>query len=337
MSEWKSQQQRIEKQHRKLIRSPEKVSPAKYCENQVSPGKNELQSNIFCTNAQETTAATCPSLPLSPSTTVLFRKPSITIKYSKNEDNSLKTSTPLVYHQSNIDSSHSLTNTISTRKSTDQTSNNFLINVNSTPGCCFQINTNFASCNNLQSLEKQSNTLSSLSLKDEFSGSKIPSTSDTSQQQDHTFSHSPVAESLNLSLMGQFNVNPKEFHDVTVGQMVFNSNNPFLNDTLEAIQDDESSGKFSATFFNIDALEETGTTIFSEEIAISDCDDQLLKNKREKFSNASKICLVVSPPTSKLFQVSFDILSSHVLKKVLNCLATLSTRVNFFMHSNRQL
>lgn len=333
MSEKKSQLQRNENQHRKLIRSPEKVSPCeldssfnpsflsttakrfanqtkssplpdKYSKDQFSPNQQVLQNNIFSTIAHETTGL-CPSLTPPSSTSFTCRKPSIIRTYSNSDGNSLNISPSLVYNQSSIDLNHLLTNTTtSTRINTDQTSNN-IINVNSVPGCCLQINANLAPCKNVPSLENQSNKLSLLSFKNELCSSNVPPTSDTCQQKDPTFYHSPVSESLNLSLMSQFNVNPKV--DTSVGKFVFNSNNPFLNDTLDTNDDDKSGDKCNASFFNIDALQESGTTFFNEDSLIGDCDDQLLKNKREKFSNASKICLlVVSPPTNKLFQVSIS-------------------------------
>lgn len=129
-------------------------------------------------------------------------------------------------------------------------------------------------------------------------------------------------------------------------QIVFNSNNPFLNDNFDAITNDVGAfdGNKLNNFFNIDDSNDTellfapddeimisssSTVIYSQKTTPaakttsptsttmltnensydenSHEEAQLLKNKREKFSNASptmKICLVVSPPTNKIFQVS---------------------------------
>lgn len=100
---------------------------------------------------------------------------------------------------------------------------------------------------------------------------------------------------------------------------MFNSNNPFLNDTFDAItaHEDEGGGEVNTNFFNIDDANESESLFVAEDAAAvatsllskddsEEMEEQLLKNKREKFSNAStmKICLVVSPPTNKMFHVS---------------------------------
>jgi hypothetical protein len=137
--------------------------------------------------------------------------------------------------------------------------------------------------------------------------------------------HSPSSQSLNLNLINQSSVaitkkiehsnNVNNSGSGTLGQMIFNSNNPFLNDDFDAIVSD--GGNCGAeNFFNVDNksdlffLPSTSSVDTNNGMSRNESeeqDEQLLKNKREKFSNASptmKICLVVSPPTNKLFQVS---------------------------------
>jgi hypothetical protein len=324
MSEKKSEQQRNhqnnnnnnnnDKKHRKLVRSPEKLSP---CDLDPSFNPSFLSTNIFaalqsnsrsspttknCYNDQfppNSSAACSSSLPPSTSTPsiALYRKPSITIKYSKDEVNKTDQSSLTHRHQQiskSIDSNHPFTNTISTTKQhADQTSNNFLINFNGVPGCCLHNNSN------------QLENVSLFSYNDEFSGSRVTTAACDIQQ---NFAHSPTSQSLNLNLSNQSSC---DYSSVTTGQMVFNSNNPFLNDTFDAIiaHEDEGGGKINTNFFNIDDNNESEFLYLAEETTKKACeemDEQLLKNKREKFSNAStmKICLVVSPPTNKLFQVS---------------------------------
>ncbi|CRL03588.1 CLUMA_CG016274, isoform B [Clunio marinus] len=135
------------------------------------------------------------------------------------------------------------------------------------------------------------------------------------QQQQHCCREmisSPTSHSLNLNLINQPNTDSsKDFINAMGGQIVFNSNNPFLNDTFDAIttHEDEGGGeggKIDTNFFDID---DTDLLVFTqqstEKKTCEEMDEQLLKNKREKFSNTStmKICLVVSPPTNKLFQL----------------------------------
>ena len=84
----------------------------------------------------------------------------------------------------------------------------------------------------------------------------------------------------------------KFFYDCT--QIPLSSNNPFLN--FDEIANNDKSNE--ENFFKIDD-DYDPTLLFRSE----HCDDQVLKNKREKFSTTSKICLVVSPPTNKLIKV----------------------------------
>lgn len=341
MSEKKFQQQRNDKKHRKLIRSPENLSPCDLepsfnplskSNNKSSPTKNYndqfpphqqqvWQSSNFTTNVDHPIASCSSFLPPSSSTpSMLYRKPSITIKYSKDEGHKAELfsgyQSSLAYHQNiskSIDSNHHpFSKIISTTENADQTSNNFSINVNSkVPACCLQNSAQFLPSKHKEPLEKQSKNVSLFSFSDEFKSSSLTLTSDICQmqqlqQQQQIFTHSPTSQSLNLNLVNQSNIELNISDRATCGQMIFNSNNPFLNDTFDAIttHEDEGGGKLDENIFN-----QTRGTFLRDEMAINDSDlmeDQLLKNKREKFSNAStmKICLVVSPPTNKLFQVS---------------------------------
>jgi hypothetical protein len=296
MSEKRLEEQRLDKKHRKLIRSPEKLSPCDL-DPPFNPSFLSTATNIFAVSHSNSRSSPTKLLhndqrnqqvPLPPSSSVpaiaLYRKPSITIKYMKDEDVVADHQSPsLAHHQQiskSIDSNHPFTRTISTKENADQMSNNFLINVNK---CRVT------------------------------SPSKPPSASTFSfaeaynKQQQATpqiFSSSPTSQSLNLSLL-------QSDHNNSAGgggHIMFNSNNPFLNDTFDAItaHEDEGGGKIDANFFNIDDSNESELLFEAENAAAVVEEEQLLKNKREKFSNAStmKICLVVSPPTNKLFQVS---------------------------------
>jgi hypothetical protein len=304
MSEKRLEEQRLDKKHRKLIRSPEKLSPCDF-DPPFNPSFLSTATNIFAVSHSNSRSSPTKHLhndhhiaapqhhqqvPLPPSSSVpaiaLYRKPSITIKYTKDEEVSVGHQSPssLAHHQQiskSIDSNHPFTRTISTKENADQMSNNFLINVNKCrvtspskppPSSTFS----FAEAYNQQQ-----------------------------QQAPQIFSSSPTSQSLNLSLL------QSDHNNITTGggggHIMFNSNNPFLNDTFDAItaHEDEGGGKINANFFNIDDSNESELLYEAENAAVVE-EEQLLKNKREKFSNAStmKICLVVSPPTNKLFHVS---------------------------------
>lgn len=327
MSEKNSQQSlRNDKKekHRKLIRSPEKLSP---CDTDAvfNPSFLSTATNIFA--APSTAVRSSPTkhfndqfppqqagwpsgnLPvdhspfssLPPSTSspsiALYRKPSITIKYSSKDEppDSAPPNCSPSYHQrfsKSIDS-----NTISaTTEPADQPSNNFLINVNSVP------------CASISPTKKPPPPPPKSPLGGVNGvGSRSSTARDIYPQQQTTaiFAHSPTSQSLNLNLMNQSS-------DYNGFKGPFNSNNPFLNDNFDEItvHEDEGGGKIDANFFNIDDKADSELLYLEEDTpAKQTCDvmeERLLKNKREKFSNAStmKICLVVSPPTNKLFHVS---------------------------------
>lgn len=331
MSDQKSlQQQRNDKKHRKLIRSPENLSPCELdsafnpsflssstsifpvqSNTRSSPTKNYNDQfpphphiqQVWTAGDAITTASS--SLPPSSSTPAiaLYRKPSITIKYSKDEGIRQQQQTSLAYHQQ---ISKSIDSQISTTDKVDQKSNNYhLTNVNRGLGC-LQGSANLLPSKN--QLEQQSMFSSLFNFNGDQRSSKKSAArdiNDTQQQQQLNFAHSPTSQSLNLNLINQSNDNS--------GQIMFNSNNPFLNDTFDPItaHEDEGGGEVNTNFFNIDDANESASLFIAEEAAVAskDCEEmeeQLLKNKREKFSNAStmKICLVVSPPTNKMFHVS---------------------------------
>lgn len=126
---------------------------------------------------------------------------------------------------------------------------------------------------------------------------------------ENVFSHSPTSQSLNLSFSNQSN-------EESSSKLVFKSNNPFLNESFDATDASAANGStFVENFFRMDDEEQfdgkmafLSKTSASRQIittAKSQEESSHLKNKREQFSNASmKICLVVSPPTNKFFQVS---------------------------------
>ena len=364
----KNPQQRNEKKHRKLIRSPEKLSPCDFDPfynpsllsasanvfintNQFQPTTNHSRSSptktyndqfppqqqIWFNNEspqhqQFSSNATLPPSSSSPSI-ALHRKPSITIKYSKDDDLHHTSSTSslahLAHHQKiskSIDLNHPFIVTSSTISSEmkDQMSNNFLINF---PGCC-DVNTSSSSSLSLKNQQQQQQiiekNLSPFNYNDEFNNSS--NVYNTTKSTD--IYHQSSQSSLNLNLIvnqhhqQQQQIIPNSFGG---GQIVFNSNNPFLNDNFDSITSDISGndGNKLDNFFNINDSSDSELLFLSDEVTtatttlmkenddnLNQQDEQVLKNKREKFSNASptmKICLVVSPPTNKLFQVSiFD-------------------------------
>lgn len=275
------QQQRYDKKHRKLVRSPEKLSPCDLdsypnpsllsastnpipaslpSSNNHRSSPTKLLSNTKTFNdqfppqqqqvrkEQQQHYITIPPSSSAPSI-ALHRKPSITIKYSKDEN------LPNADQKSN-------------NNNTSNSHENFLINFNA----------------------DQHQNLSPFNY-DEF----ISSNCDVS------------SSSLNLNLLNQ------SHFDTQQQQIVFHSNNPFLSDNFDDASGCEVVG--GENFFNVDDSNDTELLFLPDDelttsmMAKSDeIESQMLKNKREKFSNASstmKFCLlVVSPPSSKLFQVS---------------------------------
>lgn len=314
------QQQRIDKKHRKLVRSPEKLSsPCDYDSYSINnPSRLSASTNVFSTNPippfsskyhrssptksyndqfpppsatqqqqvwleqqQSHHLITIPPSSSAPSI-ALHRKPSITIKYSKDED----------IHHHHHHHHHNPSQQLSKNESNaDQMSNNndnFFINFND-----------------------QQQNLSPFNY-DEF----ISSNCDIYHH--HSLStSSPTSASLNLDAASDHHI-------------VFHSNNPFLSDNFDAITSSCDAGS-GVNFFNVDdsndsellfipddELTMTTATVRTNELPASlssttvlrndGLETQLLRNKREKFSNASptmKFCLlVVSPPSNKLLQVS---------------------------------
>lgn len=339
MNEKTLQQQRNDKKHRKLVRSPEKLSPCDL-DPSFNPSFLSTASNFFGITSQtnnkssptkhyndqfppcnklptsfDPSTASCSTSSLPPSssspTIALHRKPSITIKYSSVEKKPTETlsghQSPTIHNQHILkvsDSSHSPLKTISTKENADQTSNNLFVNVNNAPGYFSQTNTNLAPS---KTFEEQQ-----LHLKTQ---SRSTSPIDIRKQpllvQQPVISHSPTSQSLNLCLLNSSNMVSIDSNVNDQQPFTFNSNNPFLNDTFDAIiaHEDEGGGNIDTSFFSIDDTQQSEMLFLSDDTLLNqseEMEEQLLKNKREKFSNAStmKICLVVSPPTNKLFQVS---------------------------------
>lgn len=293
------QQQRNEKKHRKLVRSPEKLSPCDY-DSYPNPSLLSASTNVFTTNPipasspssnhrssptkllsntktfndqfppptqhqqvwkEQQHFITIPPSSSAPSI-ALHRKPSITIKYSKDEN--------LPRNESNADQKSNNNNT-SSRNSHE----NFLINFNA----------------------DQHQNLSPFNY-DEI----ISSNCDIHHTQ--LPSSSPTSASLNLNL-----INQSHFDTQSPQKIVFHSNNPFLCDNFDDASSCDVGG--GENFFNVDDTNDTELLFLPDDELTTKNDEietQLLKNKREKFSNASptmKFCLlVVSPPSNKLFQVS---------------------------------
>lgn len=347
-------QQRNDKKHRKLVRSPDKLSPCDL-EAALNPSFFSTSANVFTSNRssptksyndqftsshkqqqmQQSNASSRPTqlpspissaddaknhhsnsstLPPSSSTPsiALYRKPSITIKYSRDEGSRSEMShqSSLAFHQQiskSIDSTHPFS--ISTEQA-DQMSNNFLNNFSTVaPGCCRTNNVNFSPFKQHQKqlLDQKSTDSNLFNLNDENScANEI-----MIEQQQTNFEHSPTSQSLNLNLINQS-------QNTASNQIGFSSNNPFLNDDFDVIttHEDEGGGEKLRNFFKMDSSDSellffptddsVLTPLKNDSVDDDFNDSQLLKNKREKFSNAStmKICLVVSPPTNKLFQVS---------------------------------
>jgi hypothetical protein len=368
MSEKKTQQQQNDKKHRKLVRSPEKLSPCdldplfnpsflssstnifaaiqsssrssptKSYNDQFPPQQVWLNSNLPLNVDHSTTSCASSSLPFSSSTPSIafYRKPSITIKYSRDEGSKSEASShghqsSLAHQQQiskSIDSNHPFTKTISTTEHADQMSNNFLINFENVPGCLHH--------NHMKSSPKQQHqekfeqpSMSLYGFNDETSSSNLMSACDIyqqqHQQQQQVFAHSPTSQSLNLNLINLIHNESNACKNITAGQIVLNKNNPFLNDTFDAItthEDEGGGGKIDTSFFNIDDSNESDMLFFAEESskkASDEMEEQLLKNKREKFSNASTMnispFLVVSPP-NKLFQVSITFVDGSQCSKI---------------------
>lgn len=309
------QQQRIDKKHRKLVRSPEKLSSPCDYDSYANPSRISASTNVFSTNPippfsstnhrssptksyndqfpppsatqqqvwleqhQSRHLITIPPSSSAPSI-ALHRKPSITIKYSKDED--------IIHQHHHHNPPQKLSKTESNADQMSNNNDNFLINFND-----------------------QQQNLSPFNY-DEF----ISSNCDIYHH--HSLStSSPTSASLNLDAASDHHI-------------VFHSNNPFLSDNFDAITNSCEAGN-GVNFFNVDdsndsellfipddELTMATTTTRTNEMTASlssttvlrndGLETQLLRNKREKFSNASptmKFCLlVVSPPSNKLLQVS---------------------------------
>lgn len=336
------QQQRNEKKHRKLVRSPEKLSPCDYDSYPINnPSRLSASTNVFSTNPIPPFSSSpknhhrssptksyndqfppppLPPLPTSqhqqqvwleqqqqppshhlitipPSSSApsiaLHRKPSITIKYSKDED----------IHQHHTNPHPTVQRLSKNESNADQMSNNndnFLINFND-----------------------QQQNLSPFNY-EEFNSSNC----DIFHQ---SISSASPTQSASLNLIHQTHLDAAV--SASNHQIVFHSNNPFLSDNFDATTNNCEVEYGGENFFNIhdsndsellfipdeELMTITNSTAtlstkinetLSSDVAVRNdgLETQLLKNKREKFSNASptmKFCLlVVSPPSSKLLQVS---------------------------------
>lgn len=277
------------------------------------------------------------SLPPSSSSPTIYRKSSITLKYVKDETVTNQIPESLALYPSSSQIYQQSTNSISINERVDQASNTYLVNFNSIPELSLtndvkyiSHNTTASSSTSIQQQQQQPHkehkttdqetNLINFEAKDsnnissKTSQSAITSDlySQTDQNQLSVFSHSPTTQSLKLNLSNQSCDNEQFFanNNNNNNPIIFNSNNPFLNDNFATSIDETKYGNEAVNFFNVDDIED------GEEYKTKDEDEylntgqdgiehQLLKYKREKFSNASsmKICLVVSPPTNKLFQV----------------------------------
>lgn len=348
MNEKKNQTvQGNEKKHRKLIRSPENLSPCDEpsynsssltttnifadvpsnnnsphinCKENISSYQKQvlLQSNNFATRV-ELPFTIPPSTFQPPHTTssiAINRKPSITIRCSNDEGNKSELSSKYqssVVHHSNISNSTnticSLSTKISNKESVDQASNNFHINVTKKyPGNCMHDSLCYSPWKNEQPLNEQAKENSLFIFNDDPESSRIILGRDISQEhalldQEHIFVN-PVDTDSSNNILSQSNVRLNSFNGAKFEQTTFNSNNPFLNDTFEAIMAEKVEDKLCSNFL----IREPDKVFLGDTMTPGKelMEDQLLKNKREKFSNAStmKICLVVSPPTNKIFKVS---------------------------------
>lgn len=253
----------------------------------------------------------------SSSSPIIYRNSSITLKHNKDETtvpNRILTESSQIYQQS--------TNSISINERVDQASNTYSVNFNSIPEFSLtndvkyfpQTNANIASKpqkehktdqeTNLIFFDKDSNNISSKTSQSTITS---PLFSQSEQNQISILSHSSnTQQTLKLNLINQ-SCDNGQF--IANNPIIFNSNNPFLNDNFATSIDETKYGNEAVNFFNIDDIEDGEQyTTKDEDFSNTEQDGiehQLLKYKREKFSNASsmKICLVVSPPTNKLFQV----------------------------------
>jgi hypothetical protein len=370
--------QRNEKNHRKLVRSPENLSPCDFDPllssssssnlKSSSPVKNQNDSTSLSSTSKEKKEAWNPppspqpqyhhqqqqqqydqnlssSLPPSisaPSMTI-FRKPSISIKCSDEERDQISRASPLSFignqsslalHQVNsksIDSGCLQNNrTISVKQEqVDQASNNFLLknNIVSSP-----IRTSHQQPSP-QQLHHHHQHQSWFNDSSNYGSTKHDiyqqQQTEHHQHQHHDRDYGAAVEfsmstSMDSNVMSQSFAQPSHHTTSTLtrGQMIFNHNNPFLSDSFEnsttsvlasSSTDVNGSGgsgggsKVDENFFNIDDTNESDLLFFVErsKCSLEEEVQSSVRNKREKFSNASstKICLVVSPPTNK-FQVS---------------------------------
>lgn len=339
MNENYQSKQRNDKNHRKLVRSPESVPPCDFDASlnplllsstsssvrQTSPVKSQ---NEFISSKpkeawhpqpqqhDENSSSLPPSLS-APSMTI-FRKPSISIKCSEEERDQISRASAssfmgnqssLMLHQVNsksIDSSCLLNRTISvTQEQVDQASNNFLTKNNSP-------HHNVVSP--IRTPQQQQQQFHHHHQSWFSDSSNYGSTKHDIYQQQQTEQHQQqrdygaVEFSMSTSMDANVISHTQTFtqsQPLTRGQMIFNHNNPFLSDSFENTTSDVN-GKVDESFFSIDDSNESDLLYFVERSKNRLPEQSSVRNKREKFSqNAStKICLVVSPPTNK-FQVSF--------------------------------
>lgn len=434
---------RNDKKHRKLVRSPDRLSPCE-AENtlnsnslvphssptnymvfpvnspasSVSPSSQHHPANNKCARNYENFISSqqqSQQFPLQPQTQnldysynvvslapsasaptiALHRRPSITIKYSKNDETISYSSAQQSQSAQNAHSASSTKLNTNEQTMDQKCNNNFLINLNSIPACCLknssfsppvldgmvqqpanqqqfhqqqQINMIKSNPNFIYNFQNQNPTnycgqavavskpptsdsktasimrrsMSPTALIASNTPSNHPSKS--SDIYPNVFNHSPTSHSLNLNLINQLdNDNDMNLNNTTTAsgnnssrKLIFNSNNPFLNDNYDDTIDviSQNNGQCIDNFFNLsdnDNLNSennfslavsksagmassliaaqnsavASTNVIQTAKSLGEEDSQSALKKREQFSNASmKICLVVSPPTSKFIQVS---------------------------------
>jgi hypothetical protein len=386
---------RNDKKHRKLVRSPDRLSPCE-AENAIlshslnilspsshvtSPSSNMVyplkpspqppKSSDDCLRNYENYINSLYQLPptasqqaphiveqysnqavvsLVPSASApsiaLYRKPSITISNSKSieQQHSSFNITQLQSRQSTnllADTNQQKITKMISSEQMDQKCNNFLKNFNSIPTCCLK-NANIPPADSTQQIQQQSikNNLNFQNpnqkkgvgygvqdTKRSMSPTALGTTtnptaviSSTSDIYRNVFNHSPTSQSLNLNLINQTDDNELNLNK----KLIFNSNNPFLNDNFDEPVDTncQNNKQCIDNFFKLDDESGDNYNYASNQCGIAqpigltpyiqtarslgeDESQNKLKNKREQFSNTSmKICLVVSPPTNKFLQVS---------------------------------
>lgn len=332
----KYKQQRNDTNHRKLVRSPDKLPPCDFdtlfhdtpatatAQFTTSAINSKKQHDTFTTSSssrqkearspqshpypiacnQKSTGSTSLPPSLSAPSIALLRKPSISIKYS--EDN-------CDIHQLEYSKFIDSTKTSSVAQQhqselyVDQSSNNpssptgsnTNVNIHQQQQPCHQIN---------QTQQQQydwfadsSNSAASTKF-DIYLNQRQQQSSELSQSHDFASSFVQTAATA----------------PPTRGQMIFNHNNPFLDSFETSTTDVNGQIDNGSSFFNIDdanesnflyLVETTSTAVTKTCVSSVEEEELSLRDKRENFATTStKFCLVVSPPSNK-FQVSCNFFS----------------------------